>query len=60
MSFAEFLRTSTDGIIMPWYQKADTRGTQGGKILKLFFIGRKILKYRSDFYNWHLSIALKN
>ena len=27
--------------------------------LTLFFIGRKILKYFNDFYNWHLSISLK-
>ena len=24
-----------------------------------FFNGRKILKYFSDFYNWHLSIILQ-
>ena len=27
--------------------------------LTSFFIGRKILKYFNDFYNWHLSI-IKN
>ena len=26
--------------------------------LTSFFIGHKILKYFSDFYNWHLSIPL--
>ena len=27
--------------------------------LTLFFIGRKILKYFNDFYNWHFSISLQ-
>ena len=27
--------------------------------LTLFFIGRKILKYFKDFYNWHFSISLQ-
>ena len=29
------------------------------KNLTLFFIGRKILKYFNDFYNWHLSISFQ-
>ena len=27
--------------------------------LTSFFIGRKILKYFNDFYNWHLPISLQ-
>ena len=26
--------------------------------LTLFFIGRKILKYVNDFYNWNFSVSL--
>ena len=32
------------------------RGTYSN--LTLIFIGRKILKYFNDFYNWHFSISL--
>ena len=28
--------------------------------LTSFFIGRKILKYLNDYYNWNLSISLQN
>ena len=41
--------TETKSDIFPWISSN----------LRLFFIGRKIVKYFNDLYNWHFSISFQ-